>query len=92
VKFWGLDPNRAVVILPAFAGIVGTTYLGTMVGDRVWQAVGAFLLGTLRRLYGVERNEDLPVQRLLEAAEWVFFLELPALVAVLLAVSASLRT
>ena len=60
--------------------------------DRIWQATGAFLMRTLRRLYGVERNEELPAQRLLEAAEWVIFLELPVLVALLLAVGMSAWT
>jgi hypothetical protein len=92
VKSWGVDPNQAIVVLPACFGILGTTYLGMVVGDRVWQATGAFLMRTLRRLYGVERNEELPAQRLLEAAEWVFFLELPVLVVLLLAVSLSAWT
>jgi hypothetical protein len=92
VKFCGLDPNQAIVFVPAFFGILGTTYLGMLAGDWVWQAAGDFLMRTLRRLYGVERNAELPAQRMLEAAEWIFFLELPVFVAFLLAFSQALWT
>lgn len=80
-KHWQIDINRADVFLLSFFGILGTTFLGMLVCERIWQSVRQAIYVALRRLYGVEHDHELPPQRMLEAAEWVFFLELPALVA-----------
>ena len=66
--------------------IIFTTVAGFYVLTPAWAAAGSRIMATLRFLYGVKRNEELPCQRLLEAAEWVLYLELPALVGLVFAV------
>lgn len=79
LKHFGVLTFNDTAVFVLCVPILFTTYAGFRLADPVWSAAGSRIMRVLRRLHRVERNEELPCQRLMEAAEWVFYLELPPL-------------